>query len=545
MKLFMHGFWSGFIEKTNPTHVGFFIELFKTVFQETIELGSFEESDILLETIFDHKTRLFDKKWRYTFLYSGESRLNNWNQSYDCVLYGEKNHGNIINVPLFVPMLFCSGRLAQLLQTEKREKMPSKHVCAIISNPRGYERNAFLERLEKRIPVEYAGSYKNNVPKIVDMYNTDEFISKIRDYKFIVSMENSRGETYITEKILHGFHANIIPIYWGSSNVGDYFNTKRFLHVSDIHQMDQTIDTMVNLIQNENKYMEMLDQPVFPKNVSERTIESIAEDIKSLLFKGPCEKISKTFVVSSPEFEKDRYDQLQTMFQNMGMKFQHIEFICPTYKHTITDDIMANHVKQNLVKRLRHLGMKKSEISLFLNYKAVLEKIQKNYSDGIFLIFESDAIAINEHIPHFNDFINEMYKKKDQWDLIHIGSDTVNNQYFTSPYIKGPTPYRGNSYVSYLPQTYVEDITNEKDKYRLIRKFHTRCADSFLWNYRGVVEFLNCMNRVSHYDAPFDYYLTNFFETHLHFKHYWSMDTFFVQGSNMGLYPSTIQRDTS
>ena len=37
--------------------------------------------------------------------------------------------------------------------------------------------------------------------------------------KFIISMENSIGDTYITEKVLHGLLADTIPIYWGTNNI--------------------------------------------------------------------------------------------------------------------------------------------------------------------------------------------------------------------------------------------------------------------------------------------------------------------------------------
>jgi hypothetical protein len=97
--------------------------------------------------------------------------------------------------------------------------------------------------------------------------------------------------------------------------------------------------------------------------------------------------------------------------------------------------------------------------------------------------------------------------------------------------------------VFHLPETFVEDITSPNDKFRLVRKFNTRCCDSFLWNYKGIEKFYNYLLNNSYYDAPFDYYMTNFLENTLDFKHYWSLDTFFIQGSNYGIYESTIQKD--
>lgn len=544
MKLFVHGFWTGFLEKTNPTNVSFFLQLFSNVFHTTIELGNFDESDILLETIFDYKTYLYDKKWKYTFLFSGESRLVRWFKDYHCVLYGEKNHSNIINVPLFIPMLFCNQGLQSLLEIKKKHNVPRKNICAVISNNGGLERNYFLEQLEKKTVIDYAGSYKNNVPKIESMYNTQEFIDKVAEYKFIVSMENSRGETYITEKILHGFHAGVIPIYWGSKQVTDYFNEERFIHIKDmdnIEELNKKIDEILDLLNNEEKYLKIINKPIYKNNYLERTIENIVKDIQNLLFLKPL-FINKIYTISCPEFEPQRFNRLKEMFIKMGIHESMIEFICPTYKHTITDEIMNTYVKENLVKKLRPNGMKRAEISLFLNYKALLETIYRNYSSGTFLIFESDVMVIDDNLGDFNEFLLEMNYKKEGWDLIHIGKDCSETNYFGKPFIDGILPYRDKPILN-LPETFIEDITCPNDKYRLIRKFHTRCTDSFLWNYTGIVKFLDYMNKNPFYDAPFDYYMTNFFENHLDFKQYWSMSTFFIQRTNYGLEESTIQRD--
>ena len=116
------------------------------------------------------------------------------------------------------------------------------------------------------------------------------------------------------------------------------------------------------------------------------------------------------------------------------------------------------------------------------------------------------------------------------------------------------TGYRNNSqkysnelqyYVNNNTKTtnYIEDITNTNDNFRVMRKFHTRCCDSFLWKYEGVVKFLNFMKSFEDYSSPFDYYMCNFFEKNINFKHYWSVNEFFKQGSNLGLIPSTLRND--
>ncbi len=62
MKLYFYGFWGGFVDKTNRTDISFFLNLFKLVFNENIEIGNLEDSDILLETVFENNTKLFEKE---------------------------------------------------------------------------------------------------------------------------------------------------------------------------------------------------------------------------------------------------------------------------------------------------------------------------------------------------------------------------------------------------------------------------------------------------------------------------------------------------
>jgi len=548
MKLFVYGFWSGFIEKTNSVHIGFFQDLFQSVFNcEIILSNSVQESDILLETIFATDSQLDKKQWAYSFLFSGESKLNDHASKYKCILWGERNWANRINIPLFVPYLYCND-LIQLMQTPPPSThIPPKNICAIITNPRGQARTQFLTALEKKIHIDYAGSYKNNVPRITHAYNTPEFRDAISQYKFIVSMENSIQDTYITEKITHGLLANTIPIYWGSGQVDKYFNPKRFINVvcSDNESLDKIIQNIVNICTNVDvdAYTNMVNQPNFTNNRLDRTLETIARDIRNHIFPRLYPSVNQIYIISNPEFEPGRYTRLCELFYDtLKISKDNIKFICPTYKQTITDELMTQSVSSQLVQRLRHEPMKKSEISLFYNYKAVLEDIVFNYKEGQFLIFESDVFAM-ENIADLNQFLEYAASKSQEWDLIHIGFGGE-TEIFESPYCMCKMPYRDE--LTNVNTKYIEDITTSENEPRMIRKYHTRCTDSFLWNYKGIQKFLHHMNTDTNYGAPFDYYMTNFLENHAdstqqQFKHYWTTKSYFLQGSNYGLEQSTIQ----
>ena len=533
MKVFVHGFWSGFIEETNAVNASFFIDLLKGVYNTDIELGNFEESCILLETIFSDKTYLFDKEWKHTFLYSGESRLNKWHSHYSCVLYGERNHSNIINVPLFIPNLYCSKNL---LQDPVKYTSKPKNICSIISNPGGKDRNYLIDRIEEFIHIDHAGCYKNNIGMVSAYYNSQEFIEFVAGYKFIISMENSREDTYITEKILHGFRAGCIPIYWGSENITDYFNEDRFINMNSNQDIGKNIEKIKLLIEDEKEYQEMCSKPVFKDSKLELTIENISSNIRNLLFPDAFPDISKIYFICSPEFEPVRYERLNKMLKNLSMSQDKAKFICPTYKQTITEDLLTEYTSNDRVLRLRSLRMKKAELSLFLNYKAVLEDIRKNFKDGIFFIFESDVLPL-DNVSEINSLLQSLKIHKTDWDIVHCGGISSDDELFGNTYTPWLQCHR--DYPIYEPC--IRDFLPTQ----LVRKFHTRCTDSFIWNYSGIVKFIDYMNKNTDYSVPFDYYMINKFEQDKTLRHYWSIISYFIQGSNCGVDVSNIQTDNN
>ena len=293
MKILFHNFF--YDQDLSP-----FFYLFKLVFNENIELGTLEDSDILLESMFGRETYLYKKKWRYTFCFIGEAdrrvpeiMIDRLFKDYSCVLKGELSHDNIVNFPLFVFYLYSFGFVydfkdkGSLLDKESLEKKSlKKDVCAIITNGRDSEgRNYFLDKLEKRVPVSYAGAYKNNVKKIEASHCTKEFVDYVSEYKMICSMENSKNKEYITEKILHGFASNNVPIYWGSDSICNYFNEERFIHVKvfDETSINAAIDKIEELLNNDDKFLEMIHKPIYKDNYVPLTLTSIASDIQRVL----------------------------------------------------------------------------------------------------------------------------------------------------------------------------------------------------------------------------------------------------------------------
>ena len=51
----------------------------------------------------------------------------------------------------------------------------------------------------------------------------------LADYQFSITIENSKSKYYFTEKLLDCFATGTIPIYWGCTNIGDFFDERGIL----------------------------------------------------------------------------------------------------------------------------------------------------------------------------------------------------------------------------------------------------------------------------------------------------------------------------
>ena len=296
MFVYVNNFWNGFLEKNDPVNIYFFLNLFETVFSEKIMVGSFEQADILLESCFGPCLLIKQKNWKYSFFFSGESQERyplplNLHTFYTAVLRCKHSFNNIINVPLFIPYLHCyynsiNEDMLNMNDTNCNNKIPPKNIVAIISNGYSEKRNFFLDELEKVFPIDYRGPFRNNAPIISEKYNTKEFQEIISEYKFILTFENSIDETYVTEKITHGFLANIIPIYWGTKYVKKCFKQKRFIRLDgfDIDDIKTVIQKIKFLSENEKEYLEVVNQPVFDGKENENiSVKTIAREIQKFV----------------------------------------------------------------------------------------------------------------------------------------------------------------------------------------------------------------------------------------------------------------------
>ena len=139
------------------------------------------------------------------------------------------------------------------------KKKNSKFCCFVYSNPVKY-RNDFFKELSKYKKVDAGGSALNNVGgKVKDK------IEFQKNYKFCIAFENTKQTGYVTEKILHAYMSNCIPIYNGSDKISSDFNPETFINGNDFKTNKELIDYIKKVDNDEELYNSYMNKPIFSK----------------------------------------------------------------------------------------------------------------------------------------------------------------------------------------------------------------------------------------------------------------------------------------
>lgn len=226
------------------------------------------------------------------------------------------------------------------------------------------------------------------------------------------------------------------------------------------------------------------------------------------------------FVIGSEQYEPERISYLKEYFNKEHIS--NVTFFQPTYKHTLTKEEIQKYVPYNWTQYGRQLRM--GEISLFLNFLYLFEHIVNTYEDGVFLIFESDVLFVDNVQEYVRDLLIQLNDVK--YDCVSLGCGT--NRYVRR---------EGGS----------KEGKEGKDRtFTFLRKYDTQCTDSFLFTYKGILsfytfvqEFLEKGNSLNH---PIDNFIDMFLKCTPDYMFYWVVPELNEQGSHTGVY-STNHRD--
>lgn len=170
-----------------------------------------------------------------------------------------------------------------LVNKKNDDNLVNRKFCSfVVSNGNCKLRNGFFIKLSKYKKIDSGGRHYNNLGVLVN-----DKLEFLKNYKFNICFENDahRGynQHYTTEKLMQSMQANTIGIYYGNTQIEKEFNKQSFIDVRDFSSLDKVVEYIIELDNNDDKYLEMLKtywlvDNIIPENNKE-------ENIKSFLYK--------------------------------------------------------------------------------------------------------------------------------------------------------------------------------------------------------------------------------------------------------------------
>jgi hypothetical protein len=101
--------------------------------------------------------------------------------------------------------------------------------------------------------------------------------------KFAITMENNDKPYYVTEKLVNGLRAGVIPIYWGTSRVTEFFNPRRFFHLCP-NPTKQDMERMITKMKfvTDKEFLDIIKEPILTRPIGD-IYDELLSSVKKIL----------------------------------------------------------------------------------------------------------------------------------------------------------------------------------------------------------------------------------------------------------------------
>lgn len=149
-----------------------------------------------------------------------------------------------------------------------------------VSNPSNTSRNSAFDKLHSYKKVHSYGKVRTNDLSLIRETEgkywreaKSAFFYK-HPHKFTLTYENTSYPYYCTEKLMDGFLAGSIPIYWGDPKVWDDWNKDAFINAQKIGL--GWIDIVKQIDNDQSLFNDMYNQPVFTDEQKKRHLYNLS-----------------------------------------------------------------------------------------------------------------------------------------------------------------------------------------------------------------------------------------------------------------------------
>ena len=124
-------------------------------------------------------------------------------------------------------------------------------------NPKNKRGEIIRQLLNHNISVDHWGRTRSPDEEWESSENGE--IDFYRNYRFVIAMENTNCEDYISEKAFHAFYASFvsgaIPVVFGGGNYSDFFPYGSYLDLRNFKSTAELAETMKLMSKPENKHL--------------------------------------------------------------------------------------------------------------------------------------------------------------------------------------------------------------------------------------------------------------------------------------------------
>lgn len=249
-------FWHGFNPQIDPVFGDLLNSQYDVIY-------TFERPDIVIFSVFGNVHKNYSKESTTKIFYTPENFLQHHYPALDGVLGFDHvwDYANY-SITSFTSNDFRNYRMPCYI---RRRGFKIKHDIEQYTNSEKTktaiylqssclpERDNFAAKLMDHIDIDCPGRCLKNMSA-----NVLDKLQFIKDYKFVLAIENSSTPGYSSEKITDPFIAGSVPIYRGDPNIADDFNEDSFINYHSYDTDEKFIEDIIELNSNEEKYNSML-----------------------------------------------------------------------------------------------------------------------------------------------------------------------------------------------------------------------------------------------------------------------------------------------
>jgi len=267
-----HGFWPAFHEEGKT-----FQDLMQVYFKNV-------KTPIDVYSVFKDYSTDQRKPGRLSVGFSGEAHYHD-PKHFDISLIMEPDdiQKRVVFAPLFAIGSHEMNYWSQYQRTRPFNKK-SRFCAFVVSNPTANIRNMFFQKLSQYKHVDSCGMALNNCGFLAP--KGQSYMGFLQQFKFNICFENKSKPYYLTEKLHNAWLGGCIPIYYGCPNVHAWLNKDAFLYLENDSEdaMDRLIAKIIELDNDDEKYMAMYNQPLIIGDIPEcMTIEHVQNQIKQTI----------------------------------------------------------------------------------------------------------------------------------------------------------------------------------------------------------------------------------------------------------------------